>query len=344
MPIAMANNLIGGMQAVHQESNGSEMLQRKPKIIAAIPCFNEERFIGSVVLKSKRYVDRVIVIDDGSTDATARVANEAGAKVYRNKQNQGYGAAIRSAIAKGQNLRADILVILDGDGQHDPKDIPKLVRPLINGKADISVGSRFMGKGEKPPLYRRLGQRVLTIVTNVGSGQRLSDSQSGFRAYSAKTLSELSLAESGMSVSSEIQFAMSRSGLRVAEVPIVISYSEKAKRNPVGHGAGVLNRISVLITLRRPMLILGLPGLGSLAGGLFLGIRVLVRYSEVGEVAIGTAFGAVLLSIGGLLALFTVLMLLAMKELMRGEVTRLTQESRGYTLGEGDARSEGSSQ
>ena len=329
---------------MHQESNGSEMLQRKHKIIAAIPCFNEERFIGSVVLKSKRYVDRVIVIDDGSTDATAKVAREAGANVYRNKKNQGYGVAIRNAISKGQNLRADILVILDGDGQHDPKDIPKLVRPIINGTADISVGSRFMGKGEKPPLYRRLGQRVLTLATNVGSGQRLSDSQSGFRAYSSKTLRELNLVESGMSVSSEIQFAMSRSGLRVAEVPIVISYSEKAKRNPVGHGAGVLNRISVLITLRRPMLILGLPGLGSLAGGLFLGLRVLVRYSEVGEVAIGTAFGAVLLSIGGLLALFTVLMLLAMKELMRGEVTRLTQESRGYTLGEEDARSEGSSQ
>lgn len=326
---------------MHQESSDSEMLQQKPKIIAAIPCFNEERFIGSVVLKAKRYVDRVIVIDDGSTDATGKVATEAGAKVYRNKQNQGYGAAIRSAIAKGQNLRADILVILDGDGQHDPKDIPKLVRPIIDKKADITVGSRFMGKGEKPPLYRRLGQRVLTIATNVGSGQRISDSQSGFRAYNVKTLKELNLTESGMSVSSEIQFAVSRSGLRVAEVPIAISYSEKAKRNPVGHGVGVLTRLSVLITLRRPILILGLPGFGFLAGGLYLGIRVLLRYSEVREVAIGNALGAVLLSLIGLLTLFTVLMLVAMKELMRGEVTRLSQETRGYTLGEEDGHSEG---
>ena len=326
---------------MHQESSDSEMLQRKPKIISAIPCFNEERFIGSVVLKAKRYVDRVIVIDDGSTDATAKVATEAGARVYRNKQNQGYGAAIRNAIAKGQNLRVDILVILDGDGQHDPKDIPKLVRPIIDEKADVAVGSRFLGKGEKPPLYRRLGQRVLTNATNVGSGQRISDSQSGFRAYSKKALKELNLTESGMSVSSEIQFAVSRSGLRVAEVPIAISYSEKAKRNPVGHGAGVLSRLAVLITLRKPMLILGLPGLGFLAGGLFLGIRVLLRYSEVREVAIGNAFGAVLLSLVGLLTLFTLLMLLAMKELMRGEVTRLTQETRGYTLGEEDGHSEG---
>jgi len=329
---------------MHQESSDSEMLQRKPKIIAAIPCFNEERFIGSVVLKAKRYVDRVIVIDDGSTDATGKVATEAGAKVYRNKQNQGYGAAIRSAIAKGQNLRADILVILDGDGQHDPKDIPKLVRPIINETADVAVGSRFMGKGEKPPLYRRLGQRVLTIITNVGSGQRISDSQSGFRAYNVKTLKGLNLTESGMSISSEIQFAVSRSGLRVAEVPIAISYSEKAKRNPVGHGAGVLSRLAVLITLRKPTLILGLPGLGFLASGLFLGIRVLLRYSEVREVAIGNAFGAVLLSLVGLLTLFTLLMLLAMKELMRGEVTRLTQETRGYTLGAEDGHSEDGSQ
>lgn len=340
LPITGVNNLVGGMLVVHQESPDSEILQRKPKIIAAIPCFNEEMFIGSVVLKSKRYVDRVVVIDDGSTDATARVAREAGATVYRNKQNQGYGAAIRSAIAKGQNLRADILVILDGDGQHDPKDIPKLVKPLINGTADISVGSRFIGKGEKPPLYRRLGQRVLTMTTNVGSGQRISDSQSGFRAYSKKTLKELNLTESGMSVSSEIQFAVSRSGLRVAEVPITTSYSEKAKRNPVGHGAGVLNRLAVLVTLRKPILILGIPGIGFLGGGLFLGIRVLIRYSEVRELAIGNAFGAVLLSLAGLLALFTLLMLQSMKELMRGEVTRLAQETRGYTLGEEDSHSD----
>jgi len=326
---------------MHQESTGSEVLQRKPKIIAAIPCFNEEKYIGSVVLKAKRFVDRVIVIDDGSADATAEVATEAGAKVYRNKQNQGYGAAIRSAIAEGQNLRADILVILDGDGQHDPKDIPNVVRPLIDGEADVVVGSRFLVKGEKPALYRRLGQRVLTTATNVGSGQGISDSQSGFRAYSAKTLKELNLAESGMSVSSEIQFAVSRSGLRVAEVPIAISYSEKAKRNPVGHGVGVLIRLSILTTLRRPILVLGLPGLVSLAGGLFLGIRVLVKYSEVGELAIGTALGAVLLSLIGLLTLFTVLMLVAMKELMRGEVTRLTQETKGYKLGEEDDHSEG---
>lgn len=329
---------------MHQESTDSEVLQRKPKIIAAIPCFNEEKFIGSVVLKAKRYVDRVIVIDDGSTDATAEVATEAGAKVYRNKQNQGYGAAIRSAIAKGQNLRADILVIIDGDGQHDPKDIPELVRPIIDGKADVVVGSRFLGKGEKPPLYRRLGQRVLTVATNVGSGQRISDSQSGFRAYSLKTLKELNLAESGMSVSSEIQFAVSRSGLRVAEVPIAISYSEKAKRNPVGHGVGVLTRLSVLISLRRPILVLGVPGFGFLAGGLILGVRTLVRYSEVRELAIGTALGAVLLSLVGLLTLFTVLMLVAMKELMRGEVTRLTQETKGYSPREEDGHSEDGSQ
>ncbi|MCP4607475.1 MAG: glycosyltransferase family 2 protein, partial [Planctomycetes bacterium] len=95
--------------------------EQKFKIIAAIPCFNEERFIGSVVAKAKKYVDRVIVIDDGSTDDSAEIAKSAGATVYRHEENRGYGAAIASALERGRSKKADILVILDGDGQHDPK-------------------------------------------------------------------------------------------------------------------------------------------------------------------------------------------------------------------------------
>jgi glycosyltransferase involved in cell wall biosynthesis len=329
------------MSAMKPESIASESIPREPNIICAIPCFNEERSIGSVVLKTKRHVSRIIVIDDGSTDATAEVAAEAGAEVYQHPQNRGYGAAIRSAIEKGRQLKADVLVILDGDGQHDPGDIPGLVEPLLSGKSDVVVGSRFLGIGNKPPIFRRIGQRILTVATNVGSNQAVSDSQSGFRAYSSKALKAMNLTEDGMSVSSEIQFAISESGLKLTEVPINVSYLEKAKRNPIGHGVSVLSRVVVLISLKQPLLLLGVPGFAFIVGGLYLGVRVLLRYDEFGQLAVGNAFGAVLLLLVGLLTIFTALMLQAMKELMRGEVTRLNQETIRYVPeGEG-GRKEG---
>lgn len=315
---------------MNQEPSASEQLKRRQKIVAAIPCFNEERYIGSVVVKAKKFVDRIIVIDDGSADATAEVAAEAGATVYRHDRNRGYGAAIRTALTKGRQLGADVLVILDGDGQHDPKDIPSLVKPLLEGEADVVVGSRFLRGGKSSPLYRRLGQRILTIATNLGSGRRLSDSQSGFRAYSSKALKELSLAESGMSVSSEIQFAIGKSGLRVAEVPIDVSYMDKAKRSPLGHGLSVLSRILVLVSLKNPLLLFAVPGLGFLAGGLVVGARVLTIYNDTNQLAIGNALGTILLCLGGLLLVFAGLILQAMKELLRGGVAQLAQEMKEY--------------
>jgi len=316
-----------------EEPLATEPAPQKSKVIAAIPCFNEEQYIGSVVVMTRRFVDSVIVIDDGSTDATAEVAREAGAEVYQHGENRGYGVAIRSALIKGNELKADILVILDGDGQHDPKDIPNLINPILAGEADVVVGSRFLGMGAKPPFYRRLGQHVLTAATNLGSRQRISDSQSGFRAYSSKALKSLSLAESGMSVSSEIQFAINKSGLRVAEVPIDVSYIGKLKRNPVGHGVSVLSRILVMASLRYPLILFGLPGLALLGGGLFLGIRVLTVYGDTQELAIGNAFGTILLCLAGLLSLFAALMLQSLKELLRGGAAQLAKEAKIYEPG-----------
>jgi len=318
---------------MNQDLSASEQPQRKPKIVAAIPCFNEARCIGSVVLKAKKFVDTIVVIDDGSTDATAEIVAEAGAAIHRHDQNRGYGAAIRSAFAKGRQLEADVLVILDGDGQHDPSDIPNLVKPVVEGEADVVVGSRFLGEGKRPPFYRRLGQRVLTVATNLGSGQPLSDSQSGFRAYSSKALKELSFAESGMSASSEIQFAIGKSGLRVAEVPIDVSYTDKTRRNPVGHGISVLGRLLVLISLKQPLLLFGVPGLALVAGGLAMGARVLAIYGDTRELAVGNALGTILLCLAGLLALFAALMLQAIKELLRGGVAELARELKGDAPG-----------
>jgi len=295
---------------------------RQPLIVAAIPCFNEERLIGSVVLKVKKYVDKVLVIDDGSTDASVEIAKGAGATVYSHDCNKGYGAAIRTAMRRGREEGADVLVVIDADGQHDAADIPRLAKPVLDGEADVVIGSRFLGMTAAAPLYRRLGQRILNVATNVGSGRRLSDSQSGFRAYSSRALEALNLTEDGMSVSSEMQFAIGKAGLKVAEVPIQVSYADKAKRSPLGHGISVLSRVLVLLSLRQPFVLFGVPGVLLLAGGLFLGIRVLDIYGKSQALAIGTFLSAILLCLIGVLALFAALMLQAMKELLRGQWER----------------------
>lgn len=296
--------------------------QQKQEVVAAIPCFNEERFIGSVVVKTRKYVDRVIVVDDGSTDATAEVAEAAGAQVIRHKKNQGKGMAIRSAFewAKGSGCKA--LVLLDGDGQHEPADIPTLLSPVLAGEADMVVGSRFLAASDNIPRYRRIGQHLLTLVTNLGSRVRLTDSQSGFRAFSCKAINDMSFAEGGLSVESEMQFSISRSGLRVAEVPIEVSYVDKAKRSPIGHGMSVLSRVLVLFSLRQPLLLFGLPGLALLVGGLVLGTRVLAMYGNTHELAIGNGMITIILCLAGLLAMFAAVMLQAMKELMQGGNSR----------------------
>ncbi len=298
------------------------------KVVAAIPCFNEDRFIGSVVAKARKFADEVIVIDDGSIDDSAEVAKSAGAVVYSHGSNRGYGAAIRSCLEKGQGHGADILVTIDGDGQHDPRTIVDLIKPIKSGEADVAIGSRFLGKKSKAPFYRRIGQRTLNVATNLGSGHKLSDSQSGCRAYSAQALKKLSLSESGMAISSQIQFAIKEAGLRVAEVAIDVSYDDKSKRSPVGHGINVLSRIVVLFVLRRPLLAFGLPGAVFLIGGLILGLWVIDIYADTKNVAVGTALIAILLAAGGFLALFGALMLQAMKELLRGESSRLVKRIR----------------
>jgi glycosyltransferase involved in cell wall biosynthesis len=300
----------------------TEVSGHKPFIVAAIPCFNEERFIGSVVLKVKKYVDKVIVIDDGSTDGSVEVARDAGATVHSHDCNKGYGAAIRTAFGSGKAEGADVLVIIDGDGQHRASDIPRLVKPVLEDEADVTIGSRFLGETMNAPLYRRLGQRVLNVATNVGSGRRLSDSQSGFRAYSSKALNTLNLTENGMSVTSEMQFAIANQGLKVAEIPIEVCYGEKSKRNPLGHGLNVLSRVLVLLSLRQPFVLFGIPGVMLLGGGLALGFRVWDIWEKSNQIAIGNFLGAILLCLTGVLALFAALMLQSMKELLRGQWER----------------------
>jgi glycosyltransferase involved in cell wall biosynthesis len=237
------------------------MSSHKPFVVACIPAYNEELTIAKVVLRARKHVDKVIVCDDGSTDMTSEIAEACGADVIRHERNMGYGAAIGSLFKRGREIGADILVTLDADGQHDPDYIPKLIEPVMRGEADIVIGSRFLADEAEVPAYRRIGIRIINWVTRHGSN-KISDSQSGFRAYSRKAIETILPTETGMGISTEILLRAQVLGLRIREVPVRIIYDVKrpSTLNPLIHGLDVIFNTLKHLSIRHPLLFYGVPG------------------------------------------------------------------------------------
>jgi len=229
-----------------------------------VPAYNEGLVIGSVVLLAQKHVDRVIVVDDGSTDRTAETARLAGADVIEMPENGGKAKAMMAGFARARALGYEVVVMLDGDGQHDPDEIPIVAAPVLAGEADLVIGSRFLDAGAEIPAYRRAGQVVLNGFTNlsVDGGFATTDSQSGFRALSHRALESLTFASEGYNIESDMIAHFAPLDLRITEVPISVTYDvpHKHKKNPVSHGFGVLTKIMELIGYRRPLLIFGVPG------------------------------------------------------------------------------------
>lgn len=295
-------------------TTGDQMTRNKLKVVAALPAYNEEVAIGSVVLGARNYVDQVVVVDDGSSDRTAEIAEAAGAIVLKHEVNTGYGGAIKDCFEVARTYGADVLVILDGDGQHDPSDIPSLVEPVVQEEADIVIGSRFNGKENKIPFYRRLGIRTINIFTNVASNGRVTDTQSGFRAYSRRAIDSLDIRDTGMGVSSEILLLAKNNGLKIKEKPIFCRYDvEGSTHGALGHGLSVLYSILKFVELERPMISLGLPGLALILIGLALGFNVVETYAQKGALAVGSALITVMLIVVGMLAIFVSMVLHAIK-------------------------------
>jgi len=265
------------------------------RIAVAIPAFNEDRFICSVVHKARHHAGRVLVIDDGSTDQTAALAEEAGAEVVRHERNLGKARAVRSAFRWAAGEGCAVLVLLDGDGQHDPSSIPELARPVLEGEADMVVGTRFGAVRSRIPAYRQVGQHALTVVTNLGSGLPVSDSQSGYRAFSRHAIERMRLFQDGFAVESEMQFVAKQQGLQVIEVPVHAAYVERAKRNPFAHGMSIMQAILNLLERQRPLQLFGLFGTLAFFLGLGLGLHVALVYNQTQALAIGFALLTVLL-------------------------------------------------
>ena len=272
--------------------------------VALIPAYNEERFIGPLVHTTRSYVDYVVVVDDGSRDICRPVARHAGAIVVQHQFNKGKAAAVNTGFAQVRRMGAGAMVMLDGDGQHCPDDIPTVLAPIIEDRADVVIGSRFLKVKSDIPVYRQVGQHGLNLVTNLASGVRVSDSQSGFRAFSSQALEVLSFGQGGFSVESEMQFRVREHALRVTEVPIKVTYAEKAKRNPAKHGMQVINGIAHLVSLTRPLLFFGLISLVFVTSNILLALHITQIHARTGDLAVGYGLLAVLLCIVGTLFLF----------------------------------------
>lgn len=297
-------------------TEGIEESGGRTGIVVVIPAYNEERFIGSVVLKARQYADTVIVVDDGSADDTGAIAEAAGAIVLRHEQNRGKGAALNSGFRKARELKAEAVALLDGDGQHRPDDIPKMIRPVLEEQVDMVIGSRYLGVKSHIPLYRLLGQYVITFLTSAGSGIPSTDSWCGYRAFSRRALESIRFREGGWGVDPEFQFLAQEHDLKVTEVPIVALYEEKAKRNPLPHGIKTVTATLRLTGQHRPLLFFGVTGSLVLAAGLIMGLRVVDGYNVSGVLAVGMALLAALLSIIGTVILSTGVILHSVRGLL----------------------------
>lgn len=304
--------------------------------IALIPAYNEARFIGSVVLQVQPHVDQVVVVDDGSSDDTADTARAAGAIVCSMPQNAGKASAISQGIRYIRRLELfkqgppTVVVMIDGDGQHDASQIPALLAPIEQAEADIVIGSRFIGIKSRIPRWRVFGQHALTLATNVSSGVHSTDSQSGFRAFAPSVLPYLDFSAKGFSLESEMQFIIREHDLRLVEVPISVVYEEPPKRNPIKHGLEVLNGILRLVGQSRPLFFFGLPSLLLLFVGGLIGLWVVDLYQHTSTLAMGYALTGGLLSIMGGIGFATAIILHTIRAWLM-EWLRRVPESEEYS-------------
>ncbi len=280
------------------------------KVTIGIPAFNEEKNIAKIIVKLKKIYDEIIVCDDGSTDLTGEIAENLGAIVINHKQNLGYGAGINSIIKKSKEIDTDILVTFDADGQHKVEDVKKVIEPIKNGDADLVIGSRFLSKTkEKIPEYRKIGINIITKVTNAGLKKKITDSQSGFRAYSKDLISKLDISDMGMGISTEILIKTNSLGFRIAEIPITILYEGKTStQNPISHGTSVLFSTIKYTSIEHPLKFYGIPSLIFFVIGLSFTFLSIDYYMEVGRinpnvtiVAAGTTAIAVILLVASVL-------------------------------------------
>ena len=261
------------------------------KIIVGIPAFNEEKNIGKIIVNLKKITNEIIVCNDNSTDSTKEIAEQMGATVVNHERNLGYGAAIRTIFLKAKEMDADILVTMDGDGQHRIEDLKTITKPILEKQSDIVIGSRFLENEEKNiPKYRKIGIKAITKLANVSLENPITDSQSGFRSYSKNAIQQINPSENGMGISNEILIKASKLKMKILEVPIEVLYDgDTSTHNPISHGASVTLSTLKFISIDHPLKFYGIPGIIFLSIGIIFMIVTLQMFSETRQILLSTA-------------------------------------------------------
>lgn len=293
------------------------------KLVIGIPAYNEEKNIGKILMMLKPITDTIIVCDDGSSDLTSEIAEKFGAIVVKHQRNLGYGGAIRSIFTKAREISADILVTFDADGQHRVEDIRPVIQPILDKKADIVIGSRFLNNSSQMPKYRKIGIKAITSITSISTQKNITDSQSGFRAYSKDVLDQIEPSEYGMGVSTEILIKSSKKGFKIEEVPIVVLYEgETSTHHPVPHGLSVVLSTLKFISIEHPLKFYGIPGASFLAIGLFFVLWTIQAFTESRHVIASLALIGIGTTILGVLLLLTSILLYSLVNVIREKTNR----------------------
>lgn len=287
-------------------------------VLVAIPAYNESGTIADVVGEARGVADRVVVVDDGSDDGTAKTAEEAGATVVRHDRNRGYGAAIKTAFQTAVEYDAEHLVIIDGDGQHDPEDVPKLIKAQHENDAEIAIGSRFRGESDVP-FYRRIGLVVINVMTNVGLGNIrprswIRDTQSGLRAYDSTAIRSIAEDDSiadHMDASTDIIYHARNRDYTVTEVGTEIDYDVENgnSQNPISHGLVLVTNLLHLIERERPITLIGVPGFAVTFLGFGFGYWTILNSLNTDTFPVGLALVSAFFTLTGVLACFSALIL-----------------------------------
>ena len=288
-------------------------------ITVGIPAYNEEKNIASIIVKLKKIVDTIIVCNDGSNDSTSEIAKNLGVIVIDHSKNLGYGAGIHSIFRKAKEINSDVLVTIDADGQHRIEDIKKVVEPIEKGEADLIIGSRFLDTTQKQiPGYRKIGIKLITKVTNSSLKNKITDSQSGFRAYSKNVVSKLNVSDIGMGISTEILIKSSAHGFRIAEVPITVLYDgDTSTHNPVSHGTSVLFSTLKYTSIEHPLKFYGIPSVILLIIGATFSYFAVQYYVEIGRLNTNLTIVSAAVVLIGIVLLITAILLYSLVSVVR---------------------------
>ena len=288
-------------------------------ILVGIPAFNEEKNIASIITKLMQKGYSVLVCNDGSTDMTSAIAEKMGAFVINHPKNLGYGAGIRSIFLKAKELNCDVLVTFDADGQHRVEEIETVLQPILKNHADIVIGSRFLSKENSSiPNYRKFGIKTITKLANVSTDQKITDSQSGFRAYSKKVVNEIVPSDYGMGVSTEILIKANKREFRIAEVPITVLYSvDTSTHHPVSHGISVMFSTMKFISIEHPLKFYGIPGIVFLAIGLFFIVWTIQEFTATRQIITNISLIGIGATILGAMLMMTSIILYSLVSVVR---------------------------